>query len=162
MLKAFFFVVVFLLGVVIGGGVVLFYYPFWFPPAQVNEQVQDIESKQKVLAGTFIHPDPSDSIHWGKGRVELYQSVAGTEVFLTEDFQVGPGPDFHVYLVDRRDITEEDHFTSAIVVELGRLKSFEGSQVYAATGIELDSQAGSVVVWCKRFSQLITSANLER
>lgn len=160
MLKAFLFLVVFLIGGAVGGGVVLFYYPFWFPPAEVHEQLRDMESKQKVAAGVFIHPDPSDSVHWGRGNVELYSSPAGVEVFLTDTFEVGPGPDFHIYLVDRTDIIEEDHFTSATSLELGRLKSFRGSQVYAVPEAGFGGEPKSVVVWCKRFGQLITSANL--
>lgn len=161
MLKVFLFLITFLVGAFAGGATVLFYYPFWFPPAEVNEQIADIDSKQKISAGTFIHPDPSDSTHWGKGGVELFQSPGGVEVFLTADFEVGPGPDFHVYLVDRRDIKEEAHFEEAASLELSKLKSFKGSQVYAAADANPDVQAKSVVVWCKKFGQLITSANLE-
>ena len=161
MLKVFLFIITFLVGVFAGGATVLFYYPFWFPPAEVNEQIMDVASKQKISTGTFIHPDPSDSVHWGKGGVELFQSPEGVEVFLTAEFEVGPGPDFHIYLVDRRDITEEAHFEEATALELSKLKSFTGSQVYPVADVDLDAQAASVVVWCKRFSQLITSANLE-
>ena len=42
MLKAFLFLITFLVGVFAGGATVLFYYPFWFPPAEVNEQVMDL------------------------------------------------------------------------------------------------------------------------
>lgn len=159
MWKALVLLFTFLSGAAVGGAVVLFYFPFWFPPAEVNEQIRDIESKAKLARGDFIHPDPSDSVHWGKGRVELYGSANGLEVFLAPDFEVGPGPDYHIYLVDALDITEEDHFTAAPSLELGKLKSFTGSQVYATAG-DPRLKARSVVVWCKRFGQLITSAEL--
>lgn len=161
MLKVLIFLLGLLIGGVAGGGFVLFYFPFWFPPAEVNEQIANVESKRVVGSGTFIHPDPSDSVHWGKGKVRLYESEGRVEVYLTEDFEVGPGPDYHVYLVDRRDILEEDHFTAAGTVEIGRLKSFKGSQIYSVAQADLNLETDSVVVWCKQFGQLITSANLE-
>ena len=38
--------------------------------------------------GTFIHANPSDPIHWGRGKVSVYERA----VFLEPDFEVGPGP----------------------------------------------------------------------
>ena len=52
-------------------------------------------SAAAVATGTFIHANPADPIHFGQGRVSVYKD----SVFLHDDFKVGPGPKFHVYLV---------------------------------------------------------------
>ena len=138
----------------------LLVYPFIFPPAEVNEQITDGNNKQVVLSGTFIHPNPSDPVHWGTGNVAVYRQTGVDEIFLEETFEVGPGPDFHLYLSTGRDITSNTDFKNAKNFELGKLKSFRGSQVYPVPGnIDTDS-IQSVVVWCKAFGQLITSAEL--
>jgi hypothetical protein len=48
-----------------------------------------------IANGTFIHANASDPIHWGRGRATVYEGA----VFLGEDFEVGPKPAFHLYLV---------------------------------------------------------------
>jgi len=146
-------------GAAIGGMTVLFYYPFWFPPAEVNETVHAASQKQIVAHGQLIHPNPEDKVHWGKGSVTVYSSPTGLEVYLGADFEVGPGPDYHIYLIDQLDIQKPEQFDPDTALELGRLKSFKGGQVYAAPSDRLLNNQ-SVVVWCKRFRQLITSANL--
>jgi hypothetical protein len=48
------------------------------------------------------------------------------------------------------------------MVDLGRLRSFKGSQNYAVpAGVKL-AQQRSVVIWCKEFGVLISPATLAR
>ena len=49
---------------------------------------------------------------------------------LEEDFEVGPGPKFHVYLVPEKDVTPSTAVAKTMYVDLGRLKAFKGSQNY--------------------------------
>ena len=138
----------------------LLVYPFLFPPPVVNEQILNMSSKEKVLVGQFIHPNPSDPVHWGKGGVSIYRSKDSGEVFLETDFEVGPGPAYHVYLSSGKRIRNNDDFKAAVNTDLGKLKSFEGSQIYVIpTGVNQDNVA-SVVIWCEVFGQLISSASL--
>ena len=84
------------LGTAFGVALGFFLFPFIFPPPPAAEQLTTTDRASVVLAqGTFIHANPSDPIHWGKGSA----SVRADSVFLGEDFEVGPGPKFHVYLV---------------------------------------------------------------
>lgn len=146
-------------GFAAGAFAMLFFYPFWFPPAEVNEVVVQSESKQLIGSGDFIHPDPDDSVHWGKGSLQVYREANATEFLLESDFEVGPGPDFHVYLAAKQDIVDKAQFNPDEAEELGRLKSFTGSQIYRSD--TADALTGhSVVVWCKAFNQLITTANI--
>ena len=149
-----------LLGVIIGGiggfgaGIVAF--PYLFPPPPVNEQVADKANRQAVANGTFIHADPSDPVHYGKGGVTIYNDL----LHLETDFKVGPGPKYHVYLVPDENVTPDTDVQNTMYVDLGRLKAFEGSQNYAIPeGLEL-SNYKSAVIWCEQFNVLISPASL--
>ena len=156
-----------LIGLVLGGlgGFVtgIFFYPFIFPPPPANEQVADRDSHKVEATGTFIHANPSDPIHHGRGGVEILRDGAGQRiVYLKPDFKVGPGPRFHVYLADRADIRSNGDFEAAKTTDLGQLRACEGSQIYRIPeGIDL-APVKSVVIWCKEFSVLISPATLTK
>ena len=87
-----------IIGIVIGMGAMLIAYPYIFPPQLLNEKVVNVASKKVISTGTFIHPNPSDPIHYGKGNVSIYHSNTNQyEVFLHSNFLVGPGPAFQSY-----------------------------------------------------------------
>jgi hypothetical protein len=144
-----------------GGGFALgiFFYPYIFLADIVGaEKVENPAAKKLVARGEFIHANPSDPIHWGKGRVTLYRDV----LHLEPDFEVGPGPKFHVYLVPERGVTPSTRVAQTMYVDLGRLKAFKGSQNYAVpAGVDL-AKYGSVVIWCEHFGVLISPAELKR
>jgi len=143
-------------GGVLGLAAGIFFFPFWFPPPEVNEAVDaDLAS---LAQGTFIHANPSDGVHWGKGKVTIY---AGGILHLEEDFEVGPGPKFHVYLTPDADIDTETRVQDTEFVDLGRLKAFSGSQNYRIpAGLDIRDYA-TVVIWCERFNVLISPAALQ-
>ena len=144
-----------------GFGVALgfFLFPFVFPPPPAVEQLTDTDRRAKVVAeGTFVHANPSDPIHWGKGSVTVRQD----SVYLGADFEVGPGPRFHVYLVPKAPIRSSGDLAGQMFVDLGRLRAFKGSQRYAIpAGLDL-SRFHSVIIWCEQFSVLIAPADLAR
>jgi hypothetical protein len=153
-------VMIFLLGGVLGTGfgvaLGFFLFPFVFPPPPATEQLTDADRSAPVASGTFIHANPSDPIHWGRGKVGVYQSA----VFLEPDFEVGPGPKYHVYLVPNEKVRAEKQVEGSKFVDLGRLRSFKGSQRYSVPeGIDLKSYP-SVVIWCEQFGVLISPADL--
>jgi len=151
---------------VLGGGFVggaigfaagIFVYPYIFLADIVaTEEVQGIDSKQVVATGAFIHADPSDPIHYGRGRLTLYDDL----LHLESDFEVGPGPKFHVYLVPDDNVTPQTDVAAGTFVDLGRLKAFKGSQNFAIpAGVSL-SDYRSVVIWCEQFGVLVSPAKL--
>jgi len=153
--------IIFLIGGVFGTGfgvaLGFFFFPFVFPPPPAAETLAEIERTQVVATGTFIHANPSDPVHWGKGRVSVYEH----SVFLESDFEVGPGPAFHVYLVPKASIRSAADLTSVKHVDLGGLRAFKGSQRYAIpAGTDLKDYP-SVIVWCEAFSVLISPADLQ-
>ena len=152
---------VFLFGGVLGAafGVALgfFLFPYVFPPPAAMDRLTQAEASKLVAKGQFIHANPSDPIHYGKGGVSVYEGV----VFLHEDFEVGPGPKFHVYLVPEKNIIPSTNVAKTMFVDLGRLRAFKGSQNYPVpAGVDL-AKYSSVVVWCEQFRVLISPAALK-
>jgi hypothetical protein len=153
-------IVIFLLGGVLGAGfgvaLGFFLFPFVFPPPPAAEQLTEADRSALVATGAFIHAKPSDPIHWGRGKVSVYQRT----VFLESDFEVGAGPAYHVYLVPKANIRNEADVKDAMYVDLGGLRAFKGSQRYAIpAGVNLKDYP-SVVIWCERFGVLISPADL--
>jgi Electron transfer DM13 len=151
---------IFLLGGVLGTafGVALgfFFFPYVFPPPPAAEQLTEADRSALAASGTFIHVKPSDPFHYGKGKVSVYQRA----VFLEPDFEVGPGPAFHVYLVPQANVREAADVTGRMYIDLGQLRAFKGSQRYPVpAGVDLKSYP-SVVIWCERFGVLISPVDL--
>jgi len=146
-----------LLGAVAGFAAGIFFYPYIFLADIVaQERVENPGAKQMLAKGTFIHATPSDPIHHGRGNLTVYQDL----VHLEGDFEVGPGPKFHVYLVPEKTVTPNTDVAKTMFVDLGRLKAFKGSQNYALpAGLDVRS-FGSVVIWCEHFGVLISPASL--
>jgi len=153
-------IAIFLLGGILGTGfgvaLGFFFFPFVFPPPPAAEQLTEADRSALVATGTFIHANPSDPIHYGMGKVSVYQRT----VFLEPDFEVGPGPAFHVYLVPKAGIRAAAAVKDSMYVDLGGLRAFKGSQRYPIpAGVDLKNYP-SVVIWCERFSVLISPADL--
>jgi len=153
-------IAIFFLGGVLGTGfgvaLGFFFFPFVFPPPPAMEQLTDADRSRLVAAGTFIHASPSDPVHWGRGSVSVYERA----VFLEPDFEVGPGPAFHVYLVPKASIRKNADLGDAMFVDLGGLRAFKGSQRYPIpAGVNLKDYP-SVVIWCEYFGVLISPADL--
>lgn len=155
-------IAIFLLGGILGTGfgvaVGFFAFPYVFPPPEAAETLSEAERTTIVARGTFIHADPSDPIHYGKGAVTVYENT----VFLGADFEVGPGPKYHVYLVPKAMVRQSSDVAQTMFVDLGRLRAFKGSQKYAVpAGLDL-GKFDSVVIWCEQFKVLISPADLKR
>ena len=144
------------LGTAFGIGIGFFLFPFVFPPPSATETLAEADRSALVATGTFVHANPADPIHWGRGKVSVYERT----VFLEPDFEVGPGPAFHVYLVPHPNVRTEADVKDKMFVDLGGLRAFKGSQRYAVpVGVDL-ANFPSVVIWCERFGVLISPADL--
>jgi Electron transfer DM13 len=146
------------LGTAFGIAVGFFIFPYVFPPPPAAESLTEADRSRLIASGTFIHANPADPVHWGRGKVSVYERA----VFLEADFKVGPGPKYHVYLVPKAQVRSEADVKGATPIDLGRLRSFEGSQRYPIpNSVKLDDTK-SVVIWCEQFSVLISPADLTR
>ena len=141
-----------LLGVILGaaGGFAggIFVFPYLFPPPPVNEAVPDQATKKVVARGQFVHANPSDPVHYGRGKLTVFEDLLHLE------------SDFEVYLVPEENVTPDTRVQDTMYVDLGRLKAFSGSQNYAIPdGVDLKNYR-SVVVWCEQFNVLISPARI--
>lgn len=150
------------IGVLLGGAggfaLGVFIYPYIFLSDIVSdEQVTNVANRTLAAKGMFTHANPSDPIHWGKGDVTLYQDL----VHLEANFEVGAGPKFHVYLVSETVVTPTTAIEKTMFVDLGRLRSFKGSQNYAIPpGVDIKKYP-YLVIWCEQFNVLISPAKLQ-
>ena len=157
------YIIVFVIGGVLGIGagfaLGIFVYPYIFLADIVaTEKVESPGTRTVVARGAFIHANPSDPIHYGKGDVTVYRDL----LHLESNFEVGPGPKFHVYLVPDRNITPSTNVAKLMYVDLGRLKAFKGSQNYPIpAGVDL-ARYETVVIWCEQFGVLVSPAPLKR
>lgn len=143
-------------GTAFGTALGFFLFPYVFPPPVATEHLTVDERTAPVATGSFIHANPSDPIHYGNGKVTVFEKT----VFLEPDFEVGPGPDYHVYLVPKPEIRATADAADTMFVDLGKLRSFKGSQKYAVPdGVDLKKYP-SVVIWCQQFGVLISPADL--
>ncbi|MEX0591755.1 MAG: DM13 domain-containing protein [Xanthobacteraceae bacterium] len=153
--------VIFLLGGILGTGLGfalgIFLFPYIFPPPPAVERLTEADRSAPVATGTFIHANPSDPVHYGSGKVSVYEKT----VFLEPDFEVGPGPKYHVYLVPKASIRQNGDVPGTMFVDLGRLRSFKGSQRYEIPADVDLKKYPSVVIWCEAFSVLISPADLK-
>ena len=133
-----------------------FAFPYVFPPPEAMETLTAEERSRLVARGGFLHANPSDPIHHGKGKLAVYEGL----MHLEADFEVRPGPKFHLYLVPKETIRQSADVEGTMFVALGRPRAFKGSQKYAVpAGVDLANYP-SVVVWCAQFNVLISPADL--
>ncbi len=100
-----------------------------------------------------------DAIHKGAGTATIFTLPGGGKVLRFDDFTVTNGPDLYVYLSahpaprDGRQVHEGG-------VEVARLKGNVGGQNYDLPA-DLDLAAvKSVVIYCKQFSVVFSTATL--
>ncbi|HKQ30484.1 MAG TPA: DM13 domain-containing protein [Burkholderiales bacterium] len=156
------YAILFSIGLVLGGSggfaLGIFVYPYWFLADVVSRDEVTSESQRKLIAtGSFAHANPSDPIHWGKGDAKVYEDL----VHLASNFEVGPGPKYHVYLVPEATVTPNTAVEKTMFVDLGRLRSFKGSQNYPIPpGVDVKNYP-HLVIWCEQFGVLISPAKLQ-
>jgi hypothetical protein len=150
-----------LVGLILGGllglAAGIFIYPYLFLSDIVaTEPIADEPSRTLAATGRFIHANPSDPIHYGSGGVTVYRDLLRLE----SDFEVGPGPKYHVYLVPETEVTPSTAVEKTMFVDLGRLRAFKGSQNYPIPpGVDI-KKFPHAVIWCEQFSVLISPARL--
>ena len=152
-------------GVVAGAGGMLVAFPYLFPPAPVHETVAAMAGRDvAAFVETRFREGVAgqDAAHWGRGGVRAYRADDGDVLLeLQADFEVGPGPNFWLYLNGTDGIDDEAAFNADEARRrVAKLKSFAGSQVYAVDE-EAFGAASAVTIWCESFGQYIASADLQ-
>lgn len=154
-------IVAVLIGALLGGiggfAAGLLAFPRLFPGVPVAEVLEGREMGPLRASGRFRQADPADGSRWGSGSVSVYEGVLELE----DDFAVGPGPKYHVYLVPSRQRDGDTRVEESLFVDLGPLKAFRGRQRYPIPlGVRLEDYS-AVVIWCEQFNSLIAPAQLQ-
>jgi hypothetical protein len=101
-----------------------------------------------------------DAIHKGEGKATIFTLPDGQRVLRLEEFKVTNGPDLFVYLSGHAAPTSGGQVHEGASFELARLKGNIGNQNYGLPA-DLDlSTFKSVVIYCKQFSVVFSTAAL--
>ena len=112
---------------------------------------------RNLVSGSFADVDP---IHKGSGKASILQNADGATFVRFEQFQVTNGPDLFVYLSAHPKPRSANELHAGGDLELGRLKGSTGDQNYQLpAGMDV-TKFKSVVVYCKQFSVVFSSAEL--
>ena len=146
------------LGLVAGVAIGIFVYPYIFLADVVaDEKLTDASARKLVASGTFIHANPSDPVHYGKGGVKVYADA----LQLGTDFEVGPGSQVSTSTwcptKPSRPTPRSKRPCTSIS---GRLRAFKGSQVFDIPPGTDPKRFNNVVIWCEHFGVLISPAKL--
>ncbi len=103
-----------------------------------------------------------DGLHKGQGSARLFRLSDGQRILRLEEFKVTNGPDLYVYLSGHAAPRNSGQLHEGGAREVGRLKGNIGNQNYALPA-DLDlSKFKSVVIYCKQFSVVFSTAELSR
>ena len=124
----------------------------------VSERAPAALAQSGLAAGQF---GVVDAIHKGEGTASVVQLADGQRVLrFADDFRVTNGPDLYVYLSGAAAprTSGELHATGAF--EVAQLKGNVGGQNYALPD-DLDlGTFRSVVIYCRRFTTVFSTAEL--
>ena len=124
-----------------------------------DDEVEELAASSdpvKVASGRF---KDADSFHKGSGDAGIYTLADGSRVLRLEDFSVTNGPALHVLLSDTSNPI--DRASLGDYVDLGELKGNAGNQNYfLPENIDVDKY-NSVVIYCKPFHVIFSTAQLQ-
>ena len=103
-----------------------------------------------------------DGLHKGQGSARLFRLSNGQRILRLEEFKVTNGPDLYVYLSGHAAPRNSGQLHEGGALEVGRLKGNIGNQNYALPADVDLSKFKSVVIYCKQFSVIFSTAELSR
>jgi hypothetical protein len=112
----------------------------------------------KVLAvGNF---DRKDDIHYANGQAIVAREEDGSYVLRLQDLDAANGPDLYVYVSEHPDPSNSDELNQG-GHNLGNLKATTGSFSYALDPSIEPAKIKSVVIYCKAFNVIFSTAALQ-
>ncbi len=103
-----------------------------------------------------------DGVHKGQGSARVFRLSDGQRILRLEEFKVTNGPDLYVYLSGHAAPRNSGQLHEGGALEIGRLKGNIGNQNYALPADVDLSKFKSVVIYCKQFSVVFSTAELLR
>ncbi|WP_379546479.1 DM13 domain-containing protein [Qipengyuania sp. DSG2-2] len=103
----------------------------------------------------------ADSSHPASGGARVIRlKGGGFGIKLESNFKTRGGPDLRVWLSEAKNPRSGRAVRAADHVDLGRLKSSSGEQIYRLPAGTSLAEAQSVVIWCRAFGVFFASAAL--
>lgn len=122
-----------------------------------NEDVAESEKPPGVLkSGSFTD---ADDFHQGSGDALIYSLSSGGNLLRLENLDVTNGPDLRVYLAKSSEVNESSDLDAGFI-DLGKLKGNRGDQNYEIPDDIDISEYNTVVIHCRAFNTLFSTANL--
>lgn len=145
------------------------------PPGMTRQQVEDAMMRASQVQTTVTDAMPSsnvtpavvrrgmlvnvDGFHRGSGVATVYRT-GGRLVLRLDPFNVTNGPDLYVYLAGNPAPRNTAQLHDAGAVEVARLKGNIGAQNYSLPAALDLSKLKSVVIYCRRFHVVFSTAEL--
>ena len=120
----------------------------------VTDRFKDDEFIPGDRIADFEFTYSKDSIHYANGTGEIVYENGQAYIQLNEDFAAGLAPDLYIFTSEKR-ITNQADVNRAVKMNLTKLKKGSGASYYK---IDNHRNVKSIVIWCKRFNQLMGSA----
>ncbi len=111
---------------------------------------------QVVLSGQFEDAGPG---HTGSGTATFVSMADGSHLLSFREFTVCCGPELYVYFSSNPNPTSKADLGTT--VNLSPLLATEGDQDYVVPASVDLGQVNSLVIWCRPFEVIISSASLE-
>lgn len=100
----------------------------------------------------------SDFAHWGEGVI-IQSNNQGTTYFTLKG-KLAPGPDYKLYLTPRFVETEAEFLAiKSQSVRVANIMAYENFRVAIPSHVNADDYP-ALIVWCERFREFITAAEL--
>jgi hypothetical protein len=123
-------------------------------PDKVMEE--PMPEPKKISQGLF---SGADAFHLGSGSAGIYELADGSKVLRFENFSVVNGPDLRVLLAEHPNPVNRDDVQVGYI-ELAKLKGNKGNQNYGISNDIDVEKYKSVVIYCKPFHVLFSTASL--
>ncbi len=125
---------------------------------EVEESMTEAMSAAAHLkTGAFVD---GDAFHKGQGSAAIYQLEDGSHVLRFEDFRVTNGPALFVLVSPHPDPRGRGDIAAAGYTELARLKGNVGNQNYILPDDLDPDDINSVIIYCKPFRVVFSTAPL--
>ncbi len=112
-----------------------------------------------LAKGEFTKVDAS---HFANGQASIDKTAAGKLVLRFSNFVAADGPDLYVHLSGNPEPRDADGVMGNGNLDLGKLKQGSGDQEYELPADFDASKFKSVVIYCKRFSVVFSTATLAK
>jgi hypothetical protein len=122
-----------------------------------EKAMQEPMGPMVLATGSF---DRKDDVHYASGQAILAREADGSYVVRLQDLDAANGPDLYVYVSEHPNPASSDELDQG-GHNLGSLKATNGSFSYALDPMIDPAKIKSVVIYCKAFSVIFSTAALQ-